>query len=145
MSPEALQYLSSQSYHMDLHRGDIVFREGTPGDSLYLLSLGEVEVVQQLDLCDETTLATLQAPDFFGEMSLLDKQPRSASIRVVEDCELDVISETELRHLSQFHSEQYSVLVLNMARDLARRLRQLNREFVHRSGRTPPVWKQPAF
>lgn len=122
---------------MNLHRGHIVFREGSPGDSLYLMELGEVEVVQNLNLSDETVLATLQAPDFFGEMSLLDGEPRSAAIRVVEDCELHKLSELDLQHFSRLQPDQYAVLVLNMARDLTRRLRQLNREFVHSKGCGP--------
>jgi CRP-like cAMP-binding protein len=117
---------------MELQRGDIVFQEGEEGHSLYILAWGKVEVVHRLGFGDEVILAELHAPDFFGEMSILDNHPRSASIRALEACSVDVILNTDLYHLFQKWPDQYAILVLNMARDLARRLRHINQEFIQR-------------
>lgn len=117
---------------MELQRGDIVFQEGDEGHSLYILAWGKVEVVHRLGFGDEITLAELHAPDFFGEMSILDNHPRSASIRALENGSVNVLLNTDLYHLFQQWPDQYAILVLNMARDLARRLRHINQEFILR-------------
>ncbi len=96
------------------------------------MAWGRVEVVHRLGFGDEVILAELNAPDFFGEMSILDNHPRSASIRALDDCSIDVLLNTDLYHLYQKWPEQYAILVLNMARDLARRLRVINQEFILR-------------
>jgi small-conductance mechanosensitive channel/CRP-like cAMP-binding protein len=59
--------------------GDLVFRAGEPADSLYLLAAGEVRVVN-VDHGRRRDLATLAAPDYFGEMGLLLGQPRAATV-----------------------------------------------------------------
>ena len=59
--------------------GDIVFREGDPGDLMYILVKGTVELKMHVDK-GETVLKTIEKPnDFFGEMALIDGRPRSAT------------------------------------------------------------------
>jgi len=65
--------------------GDYVFRRGDVGDRIYFIHRGSVEV-----LVDETepAVATLHEGDFFGEMALLHREPRSASVRALDYCDL---------------------------------------------------------
>jgi voltage-gated potassium channel len=69
--------------------GDYVIRAGEPGEEMYFISRGTVEVVSQ---DGEMVYATLTTGDFFGEMALLLRQPRTASVRAVDYCDLYLLS-----------------------------------------------------
>jgi len=70
---------------------EIIFREGQPGDSFFVLRRGTVEVVARGAGGQETHVADLSAPAFFGEMALLTGEPRSATVRAKGDAELLVV------------------------------------------------------
>lgn len=61
--------------------GTVIFQEGEPGDKFYIILKGEVEVFKKIGENREEVLALLKAGDYFGEMSLIDNAPRSASVR----------------------------------------------------------------
>lgn len=63
--------------------GQTVFRQGEQGDAAYLVEVGKVRVIQQID-GEEVVLADLGPGCIFGEMAVLDPGPRMASVRVVE-------------------------------------------------------------
>ena len=67
--------------------GDVVFREGDAGDSVYFVRKGEVEVIRE-DGPEPTVLAKLSAGHYFGEMALLSNEPRNATIRATAETEL---------------------------------------------------------
>lgn len=64
--------------------GEIIFREGAPGDAWYALYSGEVEVLKHSD-SGEKTIKTLDPGSCFGEIAVLDGLPRSATIRATKD------------------------------------------------------------
>jgi sigma-B regulation protein RsbU (phosphoserine phosphatase) len=77
-----IAFLSDIVHEVCLDAGVLLFREGDPGDRLYVILEGEVEVVKALGTLDERTLAVRHAGEFFGEMSLFDPQGlRTASVR----------------------------------------------------------------
>src|SRR6056297_3893632 len=64
--------------------GDVVFYENEPGKTMYIIYEGEVKITKKArDI--ETTLAVLKKGDFFGEMSLIDNSPRSATATINKD------------------------------------------------------------
>jgi CRP/FNR family transcriptional regulator, cyclic AMP receptor protein len=65
--------------------GDVLFNRGDPGDSLYVVRVGVVEIFFMNDTGHKIVLETARAGDFFGETSLLDGGPRTASAQVIED------------------------------------------------------------
>ena len=69
-------------------KDEVIFHEKEPGDSLFIILHGRVKVAIFGDDGKEVTLSILSEGDFFGEMSLLDQEPRSATIVAEEDCEL---------------------------------------------------------
>ncbi len=77
---------------------ETVFCQGEPGRIMYLVQGGEVEVLQVLGGA-ETQVAVLQRGDFFGEMSLLEHEPRTHSVRALTDAKLVQIDQRALHHM----------------------------------------------
>ena len=67
-------------------RGEVIFHEGDPADALHVVAAGSVKIVL-VGRGDEAIIATLHPGDFFGELSLLDGSPRSATAAAVEAAE----------------------------------------------------------
>src|ERR1700743_2450937 len=72
-------------------KGAEIFRFGEPGDALFVLRSGEVEMSFTNDVGDRVVVETARAGDFFGELSLLDGGPRTLSAKAVEDVEALVV------------------------------------------------------
>ncbi|MEM7030419.1 MAG: cyclic nucleotide-binding domain-containing protein [Chloroflexota bacterium] len=67
---------------------DIVCEEGEESDAMYVILEGEIRIFKHDGVANEVEIAILQSGDFFGEMSLLDSQPRSATVSCITDCHL---------------------------------------------------------
>ncbi len=76
--------------------GTVVMHEGEPGNSAYLIQSGSVQVFTSKDEKD-IKLAELKVGQIFGEMALIFDEPRAASVRAVEDCNLIVITRQTLK------------------------------------------------
>jgi CRP/FNR family transcriptional regulator, cyclic AMP receptor protein len=76
--------------------GTFLFNYGDPGDSLYIVRAGEVEIFFKNDTGERIVLETAGPGDFFGEISLLDGGPRTASARVTKDLEAVVVDRGDL-------------------------------------------------
>ncbi len=114
--------------------GACIVREGEPGDALFLLAEGTVEVVTGEGTPHEKVVARLSggsslqagyAGAFFGEMSLIDVEPRSATVRAQADAKLVRLPAPALRQYYQTHADAHLAMVSNLARSLSRRLRLL--------------------
>src|SRR5829696_8256540 len=78
--------------------GELVLQEGDPGDSLYVVLDGELEVTKRQG-SQYILLAVYKAGQFFGEMALLEQTPRSASVRTLRESRLLVISQVAFQTL----------------------------------------------
>jgi CRP/FNR family transcriptional regulator, cyclic AMP receptor protein len=106
-----------------ISKGDVFFRAGDAADCMYVLEAGEaVAVIEGPE--GERVLRTLARGDCFGEMSLMDLAPRSATVRALEDCTALQISAACLFELYQKDVEQFAVIEMNMGREVSRRLRE---------------------
>jgi CRP-like cAMP-binding protein len=106
-------------------RGDCVCKEGDLGREMFVVRAGVVEVKKLArDKERETTLARLAIGDCFGEMSLIDVQPRSATVFAVEPTEVYVLTNMDLYKLYEADLPGYTFLVQNICRELSRRLRR---------------------
>jgi CRP/FNR family transcriptional regulator, cyclic AMP receptor protein len=129
VSEAALSVLAQAIEEVDCQAGDILVREGEPGNRMFIILSGSVEVVKYLGEPRETLLEVLRAMNFLGEMSLVDSVARSASIRAIETSRLFSLNGIDLYRLFKRFPEQYAIVILNIARDLARRLRTLDEKF----------------
>ena len=83
-------------------KGEIIFREGDPGNCMYDIFWGRVGVYTGYGTPQEKKLAELKTEDFFGEMGLLDRAPRSATVvSLSDDTYLGVITESDFHEYFQ--------------------------------------------
>src|SRR5262245_56891117 len=87
LSERQLELVANSSRVSRYPKGSIVFHEGDPGDFLLVILKGRVKVVLSGDSGNETTIAILERPNFLGEVALIDKAPRSATVMALEESE----------------------------------------------------------
>src|SRR3712207_985236 len=88
---ELLEEVAHELRVVRLNEGDVIFREGDPGDSLYLVGRGSVQISKRGRGGAQETLAFIQSGNFFGEMALLDGKPRSAMATAAESTVLGTV------------------------------------------------------
>ncbi len=98
LSEEDLEQLYKMAETVSIPAGQLVLREGDPGDSLYVVLAGELEVTKRQGSQD-VLLALYKPGQFFGEMALLEQAPRSASVRTLQESRLLMISQAAFQTL----------------------------------------------
>ncbi len=96
-------------------KGDVVFKEGDPGDVLYAVLDGEVELKLQ-----GVTVNKVGKDEIFGEMALVDNAPRSATAHAITDCKLAIVGEDRFEYLVQ-QTPNFATQVMSV---MAERLRK---------------------
>jgi len=107
---------------------EIVFREGQPGNGMYVVIDGEVRIVLNHGKQHETELARLGRGEFFGEFNLLGELPRSASALTTTSATLGGFFRPDLLELIERNPRLGVRVVLNLGEVLAQRLRRSNQE-----------------
>jgi CRP-like cAMP-binding protein len=123
LNDEGLAFLATRLAILTPAAGELVFKEGDPARDLFVVMNGEMEVLKRSQTSVDARVALLGPGDWFGEMSILDVQPRSASVRVLAPSRLLKISASDLDALYRHDVRAYAIIVLNIARELSRRLR----------------------
>lgn len=106
-------------------KGTCILKQGEPNNTVYFIAEGEISIRKHpLDAEDwERIITTLHAGDSFGEMELIDIQPCAASVICLTDAKIITLSNKDLYHLATHNLKIYTMLILNLARDISRRLR----------------------
>ncbi len=112
------------SQERDCPQDQVILREGSWADSIFLIGSGAVSVVLLRKDGEKVTLSTLRGGEFFGEMALLDQRPRSATVIANERCSLLEIKGDEFLKLMHNHSDVEFKVMLN----LSERLRQASEQ-----------------
>ena len=100
-------------------RDDVVFYQGDPGDTFYVILQGQVKVSVSSSEGQEAILVMLDAGDSFGEFALLDEQPRSATIQATRPTEVIAIRKEEFHRIIRQSPE----IALGLLRVMTKRLR----------------------
>jgi CRP-like cAMP-binding protein len=107
--------------------GDEIIRQGNAGESMYVVQSGRVEVVQKTENGGEQHLAFLEAGNFFGEMSVFEKEVRSATVRAAGEARvLKIDKKTLLRRI-----REDPLLAVNLLKTMSHRIRVLDAELAH--------------
>ncbi len=134
LSDMELEEMARVMKREDLSAGDSVFEEGDVGDKLFIIVKGEVDIIKTADKGPGQVLVTLKSGDYFGEMSLIDDAPRSASARASVDSTLFSIKKNDLALLLDNAPTIAAKVYKFFAFTLNERLRQTNekiKSFVH--------------
>ncbi len=124
LSDKDLALINDLAIDKHVTKGNVVLTEGETGDSLYAIISGRVKIFIGDEDGREIILKILGPGDFFGEMSLIDKQPRSASVSTLENSTFKVLSHTAFETAVE-KAPRIATLVMQA---LAKRLRDADRK-----------------
>jgi signal transduction histidine kinase len=123
---EELRALSETAHMRRYKPGENIFIEGDPGDGLYVVIEGQVQITALVTKDERRVLSKVGPGDFFGEMAALDSEARSATATANVESQLFFIARDELLTLL----ERSPKLALRLVREFSLRMRQTNRKFV---------------
>lgn len=124
---DLLEQIAPEVHVVQLEEGEVIFREGDPGDVLYLVGEGSVKISKSGRGGEQETLGFIQPGNFFGEMALLDGQPRSAMATAVGSTLLGTVDEPTFQHILELAPSR---LHMNFLRSVTERLRSVNSHFI---------------
>lgn len=107
-------------------KGDLVFQEGDVGDCFYLIIEGSVEITKKMPDGRSEIMATLREGDYFGEMALLDGDPRSASVTAIEETKLLEVRNSQFIKIIMNDDNFARKVLWAFCTTFARRLRHTN-------------------
>jgi CRP-like cAMP-binding protein len=108
-----------KEYAVPFHKGDVIFREGDNGSEMYVIQSGKVELLKEVN-GEKVFSLIMEKGDFFGEMSLLESLPRTATAVMLEDGELIIINATIFDQMIRHNIE----IAVRMLRKFSTRLRE---------------------
>ena len=130
LSDVVLAKILGAAREVNVAPGARVIGEGDLAVNMFVVRDGELEICKLGRNGAEFCLAILKRGDCVGEMSIIDIQPRSATVRALGAATLFVLDQAAITKLYQTDLEVYTLLVLNIAREISRRLRHANQVLV---------------
>jgi CRP/FNR family cyclic AMP-dependent transcriptional regulator len=122
VDPETANVLAKELEITDIRKGDVLFNEGEPGDSLYIVLSGKIKLGRRAADGRQNLIALMGPSDMVGELSLFDPGPRTATATAVTDTRVARLRKTALRPWLSNRPE----IAEQLLRVLARRLRRTN-------------------
>ena len=119
---DTLMFLLGLSSEVSVAAGEFFFRENDEAQSMFVLEAGKAAVVKNWK-DHEYLLNYMAKGDCFGEMSIMDMRLRSASVVAVEPCQAIELSSASLYAMFERDLEQFTLIQMNMGREVSRRLR----------------------
>ena len=119
---DMLELLVSAAEMRMVPSGQYFFRENDKADAMFVLEAGAVSILKSWNK-KEYEIGHLGPGDCFGEMALIDLFPRSASVLAVQDCTAIALSMESVHRLYEKDPEQFALILMNIGRELSRRLR----------------------
>ncbi len=124
LNEQQIELLAAASARRNFPKGRTIVSEGEPSQSLYILLSGRAKVQRSDSEGKEVILAVLGSGDFFGEMSLIDDAPRSASVITLESCDFMSIAKESFKAMLLQSNE----MCMQVMRGLVRRLREADQK-----------------
>jgi CRP/FNR family cyclic AMP-dependent transcriptional regulator len=123
LSRENLEAVAELAVPRRFPRGTAIFRQGDGADGLYLIESGRVKVFLTQEDGEEVIVGLLGPGEYFGEMALIDAEPRSTGVQTLSAVQLQVIAKPDFRHLLNRSNE----LAQSLLQGMSERLRNANR------------------
>ncbi len=130
LSCEEIDYIRDCFKEEVYEGGQLILTQGEPNNRIFFILEGGVEILKHpVDLGDaDRLISTLIAGDTFGEMELIDIQPCAASARAVGSTTVLTFTNYDLYRLSKTHLKVYAMIIMNLAREISRRLRKTDQD-----------------
>jgi len=106
--------------------GAIIILEGSPNDRIFFIIEGRISIIK-----GDTIIYDLAEGNTFGEMEILDVMPSAATVKAVTDVTVISISNKSFHEIYKNDIQSFSLLLMNLARDVSRRLRVANEIMVN--------------
>lgn len=123
LDEEERNLLAAQLEEETFSAGTLLFRKGEPGNAIYIVASGEVEIFVEDTTGGRIVFETAKTGDFFGELSLLDGDPRSASAKAVVDAKTLKVDRSDLELLFKRHP----AAAMDILAAIGRRLREADK------------------
>ncbi|MEM9398647.1 MAG: cyclic nucleotide-binding domain-containing protein [Verrucomicrobiota bacterium] len=133
LSQDALITLYVASHERVVHAGEVIVREGEPGDEMFIVGSGVVEVMKNISEDNVSVIATLGQNEFFGEMCVIEPIVRSATVVAKETCFLYSLTSNSLNKLYQIWPDQHTIIMKNLCRCLGERITKMDETFLARA------------
>ena len=124
-----LQLLRQQCIERELPAHTEIFKEGDPGDGIYVIRTGQVQISALIEQKERRVLGRLGPGDFFGEMAVLDSEPRSATASTEQPTSLYFIPRESMLALLETSPR----LAVRLVREFSQRMRDFNRRYIQES------------
>lgn len=123
LKTETLAFLLLRAETVTVQAGEFFFREGDCGDGVYVLQWGQAAVEKD---CDGTAICMgrLEPGTCFGEIAVLAMIRRTASVRAISECAAIRLGTEDIHALFGHDLEQFTLLVMNLGREVCRRLQR---------------------
>lgn len=122
LNDSSLEFLLEHSTERSFSPSEFLFHEGDAATSFFVIRSGTVRVEKSWQ-GEQVSLGQLGAGDCVGEMAIIDLESRSASVRCERESKTIEISRSSLHGLYRCDLEQYAIIMMNMGREVSRRLR----------------------
>lgn len=109
----------------------LIFPEGDLRQCMAILVNGSVEIFKTTETQDQKSLAIIRSPQTFGEMSLIDGQPRSAEVRAATQCEFVLLDKKAFSEMADNHPKLAVKVLLRLSMLMSQRLRQVSGRLIH--------------
>ena len=129
---ETLKDLEARLEIRSYKAGEMVYVQGSPGDTIYWVRRGTVRIFAPLGAGQTRHVASIGRGDFFGGLAFLDNRPRSNDAVALNDTELYVLTREPFNQLAEEHKKLAVTLMTAIARTLAVRLRYADAELAIR-------------
>ena len=123
-----LEIVQKHVFEKSVKKDSVLFVEGMPGELLYIIISGCVEIIKETKDYGKIVLATIGANDIVGEMSLIDSEPRSATGITSEDSVLLVIKKQSFNEILQSDPRVAAKVLMGLLKVISRRLRMTDKK-----------------
>jgi CRP/FNR family transcriptional regulator, cyclic AMP receptor protein len=123
---EVTESIGGYARRIEVSDGEVLFREGEPAKEMLVVREGHLDVVKNAAGGGEACIARLGPGDVVGEMALIDIQPRSAAVRAHGQAAVIALDAADLASVYREDKQAYTLLVLNISREISLRLRRLD-------------------
>jgi len=120
---KTISFILYNSSTIEVNKGNKFFQEGDLANSMYVLEKGSVVIFRTWKGV-QYQLRILESGNCFGEMALMDCNPRSATAQAVQYCQAIEITTSLFAEIYDQYPQQYTLIQMNMGREVSRRLRE---------------------